>query len=498
MKTILVIPPYFPLIAAEDENIDKEPNNNSPKPPLFMPYFPFSLNSFSFLSLDFELFSSKKPKTLASCLELIMKQKPQKIIFDYLEGKYFENYNQNFQNIIEKIKTVYPNIKIEALKKKTCRDEKFKEKNLQKITDIQKYTQRKEQKFIVVQDLMDLPEIKNILTQEIYDFWFYNYRSSALKEILKLKKDYFDLNYYLTCDFEALSFEDAKLLAENGLEKIYLELKINNNYFACFSEQLEKLKNISCFCKIHLTIIPEISQIENIELIDFLNTLDIEKIEYSIKQTARKIETKTEFINFGVLSLLCALEKKEELKERLKETPKIKDKTTFEQIISFLFKTEKKYLEFYIDIVHFLDGFFTKEEIIYYLNRLHPETKKDNIEKIFYNFISLLEKEMLIDYIDSKKNHNSHYISALPKINNLFLMYSGSQKGYILGKNNKLEEVPKDVFFFFVFSKGIFMLREIANKLHLLFKDTKEFSKENYLKSTNKIYNTLKHYGLCK
>jgi hypothetical protein len=42
------------------------------------------------------------------------------------------------------------------------------------------------------------------------------------------------------------------------------------------------------------------------------------------------------------------------------------------------------------------------------------------------------------------------------------------------------------------------MLREIANKLHLLFKDTKEFSKENYLKSTNKIYNTLKHYGLCK
>lgn len=496
MKTILVIPPYFPLLAAEDENIDKEPNSNLPQPPLLMPYFPFSLNSFSFLSLDFELLSSKKPKTLASCLELIMRQKPQKIVFDYLEGRYFENYNQNLQNIIEKIKTLYPEIKIEELKNNNngC----VGEKNLEKAKEIKKYTIRNEQRLLVVQDLVNLKDINKILNQEIYDFWFFNFQSFAIKEILTLKKDYFDLNYYLTCDLKDLTLENAKLLSENGLEKIYLELKINNNYFACFSEQLEKLKNISSFCKIHLTIIPEISQIENIELIDFLNALDIEKLEYSIKQTARKIETKMEFINFGVLSLLCALDKREELKKRLKETPKIKDQTTFEQIISFLLKTENKYLEFYIDIVHFLDGFFTKEEIIHYLNRLHPESKKENIEKIVCNFISLLEKEMLVDYVKSKKDEASHYVSALPRLNNLFFMYSGSQKGYILGKNNKLEEVPKDVFFFFVFSKGIYMFREIANKLHLLFKDTKEFSKENYLKTTKNIYNTLKHYKLCK
>ncbi|HNW05526.1 MAG TPA: hypothetical protein PK655_00080 [archaeon] len=496
MKTILVIPPYFPLIATEDENIDKEPNNDLPKPLLLMPYFPFSLKSFSFLFLDFEIMHSKKPKTLDSCLELIMKQKPKKIVFDFLQEQQFEKYNQNLQNIIEKIKTLYPEIKIEELKNN--KEGNFEEKNLEKIKEIRKYAVRNEQKLFVIQDLANLKDVYKILNQEIYDFWFFNFRSHSLKEILKLKKDYFDLNYYLTCDFEKLNCQDARLLSENGLEKLYLKLKINNKSFDCFSEHLEKLKNISSFCKIELTIIPEISEIKNIELIDFLNTLDLEKIKYTIKQTTRKIETKTEFINFGVLALLNALEKKEELKKRLIEIPKIKDKTTFEQIISFIFKTEKKYLEFYIDIIHFLDGFFTKEEIIDYLNRLHPETKKENIEKIVYNFISLLEKEMFIDYVDSKKEQKSHYISALPRNNNLFYMYSCSQKGYILGKNQKLEEVPKDVFFFFVFSKGIFMLREIANKLRLLFKDKKEFSKDNYLKSTEKIYNTLKQYGLCK
>ena len=495
MKTILVIPPYFPLLQAEEENIDKESNNNSPQSPLLMPYFPFSLKSFSFLSLDFELLSSKKPKTLASCLELIIAQKPQKIVFDFLQGQYFENYNQNLQNIIEKIKTLYPNIKIKELKNNKGN---FEEKNIEKIRVIQKYIKRSEQRLFVVQDLVSLKDTFKILNQEIYDFWFYNFKSSAIKGIIKLKKDYFDLNYYLTCDFEDVTSENIKNLAENGLEKLYLELKYNKNTSPDLKEHLDKLKNISSFCKLHLTIIPEISEIENIELIDFLNILDSEKIECSIKQTPEKIETKKGIINFGVLSLLNALEKKEEIKKRFKNIPFIPDKTTFEQIIAFLFKTEKRYLKFYIDIVHFLDGFFTKEEIIDYLNKLHPETKKENIEKIVCNFISLLEKEMLVDYINSRKDETSHYISALPRQNNIFLMYSDSQKGYILGKNHKIEEVPKDVFFFFVFSKGIFVFREIANKLRLLFKDTKEFSKENYLKTTKKIYNTLKHYGLCK
>lgn len=495
MKTILVIPPYFPLIVAEDENNNKEPNNDLPQTPLLMPYFPFSLNSFSFLSLDFEISFFKKSKTLDSCIELIIRQKPKKIVFDYKYEQHFENYNQNLQNIIEKIKILYPKIKIEKLKDQ--KENNCSEKNLKKIKEIKKHTIRNEQKLLVVQDLMNLKNINKILNLEIYNFWFVNYKPLYITEILKLKRDYFDLNYYLTCNFENLTSKDAKLLSENGLEKLYLELKINNKSFACFSEHLEKLKEISSFCKVKLIIVPEISQIKNIELIDFLNTLDLEKIKYTIKQTTTKIETKTEFINFGVLSLLNALEKKEELKKRIIETPKIKDKTTFEQIISFIFKTEKKYLEFYIDIIHFLDGFFTKEEIIDYLNRLHPGTKKEKIEKIVYNFISLLEKEMFVEYLDSKEK-NSHYISALPRNNNLFYMYSCSQKGYILGNNQKLEEVPKDIFFFFVFSKGIFMLREIANKLHLLFKDTNKFNKENYLKSTKKIYNTLKHYGLCK
>lgn len=494
MKTILVIPPYFPL-TVEDEKNNNEPNSDLPQTPLLMPYFPFSLNSFSFLSLDFEISSSKKTKTLASCIELIIKQKPQKIVFDYMQEQHFESYNQNLQNIIEKIKILNPEIKIEELKDN--KESNCSEKNLKKIKEIKKHTIRNEQKLLIVQDLMNLKNINKILNLEIYNIWFFNFKPSSTKEIIKLKKDYFDLKFHLTCDFEKLTCKDAKLLSENGLEKLYLELKINKKSFDCFSEYLEKLKEISSFCKVKLTIIPEISQIKNIELIDFLNTLDLEKIKYTIKQTATKIETKTEFVNFGVLSLLNALEKKEELKKRIKETPKIKDKTTFEQIISFIFKTEKKYLEFYIDIIHFLDGFFTKEEIIDYLNRLHPGTKKEKIEKIVCDFITLLEKEMFVDYLDSKEK-NSHYISALPRNNNLFYMYSCSQKGYILGNNQKLEEVPKDVFFFFVFSKGVFMLKEIANKLHLLFKDTNKFSKENYLKSTKKIYNTLKHYGLCK
>jgi len=503
MKTILVIPPYYLLDPPVKEDNNKNPNNKLQTTPLLMPYFPLFLKPSSFLFLDFEILISGEPRTLSSCLEIIIAQKPQKLIFNLSQGKYFEDYNINMQNIIEKIKINHPEIKIELLKKENCGG--YREENQKKIEEIIKYTKRNSQKLMVAQDLMCLRNINKILNSEIYDFWFYNFQKSAIKEIIKLKKDYFDLCFYLTCDFEEISFEEIDLLKENGLEKLFLEIKIDCEFLTCFEKHLEKIKKISKLCKLRVKAIPNLSQINNIGIIEFLNHLEEEKIEYSIKHNTKKIETKKEFANFGTLSLISALEKKDEIAKRLKETLIIREKTTFEQIIDFLLRTENKYLEFYIDIVHFLDGFFTKEEIIEYLKKLHPKSKKENLQKIVYECINLLEKEMFIDYLDSKTqnlpkiNNCSHYVSVFPRLNNLFLMYSGSEKGYIFGKNTSvIEEVPKDIFFFFVFSKGIFVLKEVANKLHLLFKDTKEFSKENYLKTTKKIYNTLKHYGLCK
>ncbi len=473
-----------------------------------MPYFPFFLKSFSFLCLDFELSVSKRPYTLSSCLEIILSQKPDKIIFDLTVDKSFENYHINLENIVQKIRVFLPKIKIEFLENiRIEKTERFQEKNQVKIQEIIKYIKRNEQELFVVQDLVQIKEIYKILNQENYGFWFYNFKQIHIKEIIKLKKNYFDLNFLLSCNYLDISVEEVKTLAGHGLEKLIIQLNSDCEFLNCFQEHFEKIESISNCCKLKINIYPNLSQINNQSFVEFLNLLDSRNLEYQIMQTTGKIENKKEFINFGVISLLSSLDKDKGIIKRLKEIPIIPEKKTVEHIIDFILRTENKYLEFYIDIAHFLDGFFTKEEIIDYLNKLHPNTKKENLEKIVYECINLLEKEMFVDYLNSKKEVSknqaeepkSHYVSVFPRLNNLFLMYSGSEKGYIFGKNTKkLEEVPRDIFFFFVFSKGIFVLKEVAHKLHLLFKDTKEFSTENYLKSTKKIYNTLKHYGLCK
>ena len=65
-------------------------------------------------------------------------------------------------------------------------------------------------------------------------------------------------------------------------------------------------------------------------------------------------------------------------------------------------------------------------------------------------------------------------------------------------KTKDLEKITKDLFFFILFSKGIYYIREVSEKLHLLLGDCVEFSKDNYIKNTNKIYQMLKRYKLCK
>jgi hypothetical protein len=518
MKTIFVIPPYYPLIPkAEIEDIDKEPNSNYQKQnPLLIPSFPFFLNSCSFLFLDYELIVSKKPRTLNSCIDLIVSKKPKNIIFDLSETCYFEDHKINIINIIQKIKILYPNIKIgiidkdlleigdNIITKKQLLTGEFYQKNQNKIKDIIKYTKRESRTLMVVQDLVCLDNAKEALKQECYYFWFFNFKDRNLQDLQKLKKDYFDLEFILNINYKSASINSFKELKNCGLEKAIIDLPLTAQLLND-NKLKDELKEITTICKIELAISPKNLENNNLEFLNFLEFLEQEEIAYKIEQTNQV--NKQHCKNFENAVLISFINNNQEILSRLKqEIPVISKKTTFENIVDFILKTESKYLELYIDIVHFLDGLFTKDEIIEYLKKLYPNTKKEKLEKIVYDFINILEKELFIDYINKKQTGNlkpkiekSHYLSVFPRRENQLLIYSDSEKGYIFGENTKnIEEVPCDIFFFFVFSKGVFVLKEVASKLRLLFKDTKKYSKENYLKTTKKIYETLKHYRLCK
>jgi hypothetical protein len=518
MKTIWIIPPYYPLIPKTDiENIDKEPNSDFQKQnPLLIPSFSFFIKSCSFLLLEYELSKSKKPKTLNSCIDIIASKKPKLVIFDISETKHLKEYKINTTNIIQKIKLLYPDIKIRIIDNDKerlgeiiiNRNEllagKYQEINQEKIKEIKKYIKREEHKLLVVQDLTSLDNTREALQKEIYSFWFLNFKNKNLQELKKLKNNYFDLDFLLNINYKDATIKNLKELKNYGLEKAIIDLPFNTE-FLNNAEYKNGLKEMADVCKIELDIILENQKNNNQELLEFIGFLEQEKISYRLQQT-EILDAQTNK-DFETATLLSIITNNQNILNRLKkEIPVISKKTNFENIVDFILKTESKYLELYIDIAHFLDGLFTKDEILEYLKKLYPNTNKGKLEKIVCDFITLLEKELFIDYLNKKQIDNfklntekSHYLSVFPRRENQLLIYSDSEKGYIFGQNKKnIEEVPSDVFFFFVFSKGVFALKEVASKLHLLFKDTKEYSKENYLKTTKKVYETLKHYRLCK
>ncbi|MFA7707462.1 MAG: hypothetical protein WCX73_00775 [Candidatus Pacearchaeota archaeon] len=509
----------------EDNN--NKPNTHSLSSPLLLPYYLFFSNDLEFICIDYFFSVSKVSKSLDNALLEITKKKFDTLLFDRCLFEESNDYKQNVCNLILKIKNKYPKLKIGFIvNKPTTEDCDFfitlkngkliSPENVTinstvkinyKLREIFEYSKKEVTELCAICNTVDHKLFVEVLKQESYNFNIVdcNFNNKIITELKKIKADYFDFEFQTSTILENLLEQDFNQLLSLGLKKLNCVSNCNN--FPLITENIEKLKTINQNIKLQFNIFPSN---DNQKLFEIIELFDQEKIPYTIQKTEPKIQTKKDFEFFSYVSLLQALDKGntgvKEIKERIKqEMPLLKENITFEQTLDFCINSEKKYLEFYLEIIHFLDGFFTKNEIIEYLKKLHPSTKAENIESIVSNCINLLEKEMFIDYLNSNKNNlnlkknNSHYLSSLPRIENLFLMYSGDEKGYIfkLGFKN-IEEIPKDVFFFFVFSKGIYFLKEISLKLQLLFGDKKEYSKENSLKTTEKLYQRLKQYKLCK
>ena len=65
-------------------------------------------------------------------------------------------------------------------------------------------------------------------------------------------------------------------------------------------------------------------------------------------------------------------------------------------------------------------------------------------------------------------------------------------------KTSFYSQIPRDVFVFLHFARGIFELSEIAKKMLLLFRNEKGYENtENALLTIKKIYRACRQYDLC-
>lgn len=197
------------------------------------------------------------------------------------------------------------------------------------------------------------------------------------------------------------------------------------------------------------------------------------------------------------------------------DLPFLKDKTNISNILNFIKSlpikpNNKKTLYLRKDLIHFIDGVYTTNELKHKLRKLYPNLA---VNKEGDYCLNKLREKMLIDSFGNPNigyanynNHNTKYKTPKRK-ENIFLFWNGNNQRYIYAPLNKkvikiktcfYKNIPEEVFEFLILSKGFYSVKEISTKLHNLFKEKEGFENlKEAEKTTNKIYLTCKEYGLC-
>ncbi|HJX50241.1 MAG TPA: radical SAM protein [Candidatus Nanoarchaeia archaeon] len=207
-----------------------------------------------------------------------------------------------------------------------------------------------------------------------------------------------------------------------------------------------------------------------------------------------------------------------ELQKRVvMDIPFLKEGITIYNLIDFLkdlnYKNEK-ILKLRIDLVHYIEGVYTKEEIKNILKKIYDNIKEKEVSKEVDFCFNKLEENGLLDSFGNP-NLIKFNISKLNKKEDLyskrnedmFFFWDGNKQRYIYAPLGKkiikiktcfYKNIPQDVFEFLIFLKGFYTLEDISNKFHKLFRDKKGFNTINKSKVTiKKIYEACKNYGLC-
>jgi len=520
MKVLFVAFPSYPLLPP-DAVIEKDnkPHKKRQKKEILLSSVPFFLSSsFSFELLSLDSFSFSE----------VFKINPELVILDASYYNYLgEDYLNNYRRIVYELKEKLPLTKIVTISNQGLRDAEnlflYSKSEGKKeftnrfigflkeigISDLEKAScclqvageGRGEQEVCLVQELVYF-EKHSKYYREIGINYFYLLDFDASFDFYCLR----DISYKLQLDFEDLELIDLRKLELSGCIAIVCNLELTTQSSTDFSKKIKSIKEIQEKMLFNLQITPKIG--DNKTIVDFLNLLEKEKISYRILKSTQSKTTQNMLLSLidnakdNITDFECL---KNRMSQDIYTIPK---KLALENIIEAIFELDKQYLDIYLDLIHLLDGCFTTNEIIACLIKLHPNHSKEEITMQTTTCISSLEKKHLIFKLPEKDNQKKrksilHLKSVFPQREDMLLMYSGSEMGYFMFcmKNMNalgIEKISKAVFFFFLFSKGIYYIREVADKLHLLFGDSQEFNKENYFKTTQRIYQLLKRYKLCK
>lgn len=498
MPPLLVkIPSNLVLSRTEEKETNKKPNKLKLQKPFICSSVFFFLKDF----VDFVEYNN---------INEITNYSPDTIILDISFFEYLENdFLNNYHRIVYDIKNNL-NVKIVTICDKPVegvenlfiwnKNWNLKEmlnhfKKDLKINTTKKIKENKE--YCVIQDLNTYDSLKekyNELKQNY--FYFVNCSNLNFKNLK-------DINYKITIDFNEFLNLNVLEINKTCCHKIICKIYLTSKNKMLLIENLKKIKEIKENLSVIFKIVPEI---ENYELFTFINFLENNKINYKITQNQNLKDNQN--IIIALFEKYNTAEEINCLKERLsKEVLGYTINTTVENVIEYLFAFDRNYLDVYLDLIHLIDGYFTTEEIITHLTKLHKNHTKEEIEKETFNCINKLKQKNLIEKISENKINletetQFHLKSVYPQRNELLLFYSGLEKGYFMINKSlnlkEIEKISKEIFYFLMFSKGIYYLREVGDKLHLLLGDCIDFSKDNYLKSTHKIYQLFKRYKLCR
>ena len=208
-----------------------------------------------------------------------------------------------------------------------------------------------------------------------------------------------------------------------------------------------------------------------------------------------------------------------ELQKRIPlDLPFAKDNIKFDTLVQFIKKLENKdTLPLKLDLIHYLDGILTIEEIEDRLFRLYnKKLTKSTIRKEIDYCIKELRDVGLIDSFGNPNLKDNIKLDNKTEFNNInyleideksLLFWNGKDQRYLYAPLKKevidiktclFKNIPEEVFEFFIFAKGKYPIGEISERLYKIFKDKEGFSNLNESKeTTEKIYLSCKNYGLC-
>ncbi len=201
----------------------------------------------------------------------------------------------------------------------------------------------------------------------------------------------------------------------------------------------------------------------------------------------------------------------------LMDIPFLKEGITLYNLIDFfknLNHKDEKILKLRIDLAHYIEGVYTKEEIKSKLKKVYNNFEEKEVNEEVDFCFNKLEENGLIDSFgnpnliksDMSKLNKKGYLHS-KRNKDMFLFWNGDKRRYIYAPLDKkiikiktcfYKNIPEDVFEFLIFLKGFYTIKDISNKLYKLFRNKNGFDTINKSNiTTKKIYAACKNYGLC-